>query len=52
VSRTLLAGVPELGRLNREPIAALVGVAALARDSGTFRGKRVVTFGTNEVRTA
>ena len=42
VSRTLLADRPALGRLNRKPIAALVGVAPLARDSGTFRGKRVV----------
>jgi hypothetical protein len=34
--------VPELGRLNRKQIAALVGVAPLARDSGTFRGKPVL----------
>ena len=42
VSRTLLADVPELGHLNRKQIAALVGVAPLARDSGTLRGKRIV----------
>ncbi len=35
VSRTLLADLPELGRLHRKQIAALVGVAPLARDSGT-----------------
>ena len=45
VSRTLLADLPELGRLNRKQIAALVGVAPLARDSGTLRGKRVVNAG-------
>jgi len=45
VSRTLVADVPELGRLNRKQIAALVGVAPLARDSGTLRGKRVVWGG-------
>ena len=45
VSRALLADVPELGRLNRKQIAALVGVAPLARDSGTLRGKRVVWGG-------
>ena len=51
VEGTVLADVPELGGLNRKQIAALVGVGPLARDSGT-RGKRVVTFGTNEGRTA
>jgi transposase len=50
VRRTLLADLPELGRLNRKQIAALVGVAPLARDSGTFRGKRVVWGGRAPVR--
>jgi transposase len=50
VSRTLLADLPELGRLNRKQIAALVGVAPLARDSRTLRGKRVVWGGRAPVR--
>jgi len=50
VSRTLLADVPELGHLNRKQIAALVGVAPLARDSGTLRGKRIVWGGRAPVR--
>lgn len=50
VSRTLLADLPELGRLNRKQIAALVGVAPLARDRGTVRGKRVVWGGRAPVR--
>jgi len=50
VSRTLLADLPELGRLNRKQIAALVGVAPLARDSGTLRGKRMVWGGRAPVR--
>jgi transposase len=50
VSRTRLADLPELGQLNRKPIAALVGVAPLARDSGTLRGKRVVWGGRAPVR--
>ena len=45
VSRTLLGELPELGRLNRKRIAALVGVAPLARDSGTRRGTRLVWGG-------
>lgn len=52
VSRTLLAELPELGRLNRKEIAALVGVAPLARDSGTLRGKRMVFGGRASVRAA
>ena len=45
VSRTLLGELPELGRLNRRRIAALVGVAPFARDSGTPRGRRTVWGG-------
>jgi transposase len=41
VSRTLIGDLPELGTLNRKQIAALVGVAPLARDSGTLKGKRL-----------
>ncbi len=39
------AEVPELGRLNRKQIAAVVGVAPLARDNGTLRGTRIVWGG-------
>lgn len=48
---TLLAAVPELGRLNRREIAALVGVAPLNRDSGTLRGARRIWGGRAAVRT-
>jgi transposase len=50
VSLTLLAELPELGRLNHKEIAALVGVAPLNRDSGTLRGKRLVYGGRAPVR--
>ncbi|CAN5889759.1 IS110 family transposase [soil metagenome] len=50
VSLTLLAELPELGRLSSKEIAALVGVAPLARDSGTLRGKRLVYGGRAPVR--
>ena len=50
VSLTLLAELPELGRLSHKEIAALVGVAPLARDSGTRRGKRLVYGGRAPVR--
>ena len=38
VSRTLIAELPELGKLSRRQIASLVGVAPLNRHSGTMRG--------------
>ncbi len=50
VSRTLIANLPELGRLNRKQIAALVGVAPLGRDRGTLRGRRLVWGGRAPVR--
>ena len=52
VATTLLAEVPELGRLNRKQISALVGVAPLNRDSGTLRGQRAVWGGRGRVRAA
>jgi transposase len=48
---TLIAELPELGTLNRKQIAALVGLAPLNRDSGTWRGKRMVWGGRASVRT-
>jgi transposase len=50
LTMTLLAGLPELGTLNRGEIAALVGVAPFNRDSGTLRGKRTVWGGRAQVR--
>lgn len=52
VSRALVVDIPELGRLNRKQIAALVGVAPLNRDSGKFRGRRMVWGGRAHVRSA
>jgi len=52
LSRAMLGELPELGRLNRKQIAALVGVAPLNRDSVLFKGKRVVWGGRAEVRSA
>lgn len=50
VSRTLIGELPELGRLSHKQIAALVGVAPHARDSGRLRGKRRVWGGRSQVR--
>ena len=47
---TLIADLPELGQLDRQEIAALVGVAPMNRDSGTKRGKRRTQGGRARVR--
>jgi transposase len=47
---TLIADLPELGRLDRRRIAALVGVAPFARDSGVFRGRRMIAGGRPHIR--
>jgi transposase len=49
-ARTLIADLPELGQLDRRAIAALVGVAPLARDSGAFRGRRMIAGGRAPIR--
>jgi len=52
VTATLVADLPELGRLSHKQIAALVGVAPLNRDSGQMRGKRAIWGGRSAVRAA
>jgi transposase len=47
---SLLALLPEFGRLARRQIAKLVGVAPLARDSGQHKGKRRIWGGRADVR--
>ena len=49
-SRTLIAEMPELGRLDRRGAAALVGVAPVNRDSGQMRGHRAIAGGRTAVR--
>lgn len=50
VSRTLLASLPELGALTNKQISALVGLAPVARDSGTLKGRRCIAGGRGAVR--
>jgi transposase len=51
-SAMLLVDLPELGKLNRKQIAALVGVAPFNCDSGAFKGKRRIWGGRARVRRA
>ena len=52
ISRTLIAEMPELGRLDRKEIAALAGLAPFTRQSGQWRGKSFIGGGRTAVRTA
>jgi transposase len=47
---TLVAEVPELGKLNRQQISALIGLAPFNRDSGLSKGKRSIAGGRKSVR--
>ncbi len=47
---TLLGLLPELGQLDRRAVAALVGVAPFARDSGLMKGRRTIWGGRAPVR--
>lgn len=51
-ARCLVAELPELGSCTRQQIAALVGVAPMNRDSGTYRGQRMIVGGRASVRCA
>jgi len=51
VAATLIAELPELGRLDRRRIAALAGLAPIARDSGKRLGRRTIGGGRPVVRT-
>lgn len=51
-ARSLLVELPELGKLDRGEIAALVGVAPFDFDSGDFKGKKIIQGGRMHVRNA
>jgi len=51
LASTLLGRLPELGKLNRQEIAALAGIAPINHDSGQHRGKRSIRGGRADVRT-
>ena len=52
VACTLIALLPELGTMSRKQVAALVGVAPYAFESGKFKGRRCIWGGRAPVREA
>ena len=51
-SAALLAELPELGQVNRQQIASLVGVAPFPRDSGIKKGLRAIRGGRRTIRSS
>jgi transposase len=52
IGRTLIAEMPELGKLDRRQVAALVGLAPWTRQSGRWKGQSRIGGGRASVRTA
>ncbi len=50
IANELITLLPELGELNRREIAALVGLAPIANDSGQFKGYRRTTYGRQGIK--
>ncbi len=48
---SIISNVPELGYINNKQAAALIGVAPINRESGRYKGKRVIQGGRAQVRT-
>jgi transposase len=51
VAATLLSSLPELGLATTSKLSALVGVAPMNHDSGSYRGLRFIRGGRGDVRT-
>ncbi|GMR20563.1 MAG: IS110 family transposase [Gammaproteobacteria bacterium] len=51
VTLSLLSNMPELGYISNKEAAALVGVAPINRESGTYNGHRKVRGGRHQIRT-
>ena len=50
-SASIISNVPELGLITNKQAAALIGVAPINRESGRYKGKRVIQGGRAQVRT-
>ncbi|ELH3492646.1 IS110 family transposase, partial [Vibrio vulnificus] len=48
---SLISNVPELGYITNKQAASLIGVAPITRESGSFKGKRMIKGGRMQVRT-
>jgi transposase len=52
VAFNLISEMPELGYITNKEASSLVGVAPFNRESGTYKGKRMIRGGRSQIRTA
>ena len=52
VAFNLISEMPELGYISNKEAASLVGVAPFNRESGSYKGKRMIRGGRSQIRTA
>jgi transposase len=48
---SIISNVPELGYITNKQAASLIGVAPITKESGRYKGKRVIQGGRSQVRT-
>ncbi len=51
LAASLISNVPELGFISNKQASSLIGVAPITRESGRFKGKRMIQGGRAQVRT-
>ena len=51
LAASLISNVPELGLITNKQASSLIGVAPITRESGRFKGKRMIQGGRAQVRT-
>ncbi len=51
VAASLISNVPELGYITNKQAAFLIGVAPITKESGRYKGKRIIQGGRSQVRT-
>ncbi|HHF2910563.1 IS110 family transposase [Vibrio sp. 2-1(7)] len=51
LAASLISNVPELGFITKKQASSLIGVAPITRESGRFKGKRLIQGGRIQVRT-
>ena len=48
---SIISNVPELGYITNKQAASLIGVAPITKESGKYKGKRIIQGGRHQVRT-
>ncbi|MDC5853575.1 IS110 family transposase [Vibrio europaeus] len=51
LAASIISNVPELGYITNKQASSLIGVAPIVRESGRYKGKRIIQGGRTQVRT-